>query len=146
MQTEQTHTVGMSEFGDSFEVEVTATNAQGSAAATSEQTNLVGGNAPVNTEAPTVSGTATAGQLLTASSGKWSGTEPITYEYEWLRCNTAGAECATAAAASALPLYMVAGADVGHTLRVNVIAKNLGGQRRSQSAPTATVAGSGPKT
>ena len=91
--TEQTHTVEIGEFGDSFEVEVTATNAQGSASAISEQTNLVGGNAPVNTEAPSISGTATAGQLLTASSGKWTGTEPITYEYEWLRCNTSGAEC-----------------------------------------------------
>ena len=58
------------------------------------------GVAPKNTEAPSVSGTATAGQLLTASSGKWTGTEPITYEYEWLRCNTAGASCTQAAAPS----------------------------------------------
>ena len=57
-ETEQTHAVGLGEFGDSFEVEVTATNAQGSASAISEQTNVAGGNAPVNTEAPTVSGEA----------------------------------------------------------------------------------------
>ena len=140
-QTEQTHTIGIGEFGDSFEVEVTATNAQGSASATSEQTSLVGGNTPLNNEAPSISGTATAGQLLTASSGKWSGTEPITFEYEWLRCNAAGAECSQAAGASALPAYLVAAADVGHSLRVKVIAKNLAGSGEALSAPTATVTG-----
>ena len=140
-QTEQTHTVEIGEIGDSFEVEVTATNAQGTAAATSEQTNLVGGNAPVEDEAPGISGTPTAGQLLTASSGKWSGTEPIVYEYEWLRCNTGGGECTQAAAASALPLYTPAAADVGHTLRVKVIATNIAGKGDAESAPTATISG-----
>jgi hypothetical protein len=143
-QTEQTHAIGLGEIGDGFEVEVTATNAEGKAAATSEETNLVGGNAPVNTEAPSISGTPTAGQLLTASSGKWSGTEPIVYEYEWLRCNAEGAECAQAAAPSALPLYDAAGADVGHTLRVKVIATNLSGKGEAESAPTAIVGGVGP--
>jgi hypothetical protein len=143
-QTEPTHTVGIGEAGDSFEVEVIATNAEGSAAASSEKTNVAGGNAPVNSEAPTISGTAAAGQLLSAASGKWSGTEPIAYEYEWLRCNGAGAECAQAAAPSALPLYLVAGADVGHTLRVKVIATNLAGKGEAESAPTATVTGVGP--
>ncbi len=140
-QTERTHKIEIGEIGDSFEVEVTATNAQGTAAATSEQTNLVGGNAPVESEAPEISGTPTAGQLLTASSGKWSGTEPIVYEYEWLRCNTSGAECAQASAPSALPLYTAAAADVGHTLRVKVIATNIAGKGDAESAPTATVSG-----
>ncbi len=126
-ETEQTHAVGLGEFGDSFEVEVTAMNAQGSASAISEQTNVAGGNAPVNTEAPTVSGEVKEGQLLTASSGKWSGTEPIAFEYEWLRCNTSGGECTQAAGASLLPTYLVSSADVGHRLRVKVIAKNIAG-------------------
>jgi hypothetical protein len=140
-QTEATHSVGLGELGDSFEVEVIATNAQGKAAATSEQTNLVGGNAPVNTEAPSISGTATAGQLLTAGSGKWAGGEPITFEYEWLRCNTSGGGCVQAAAASPLSVYLVAAADVGHTLRVKVTATNLAGKGEAESGPTATVGG-----
>ena len=65
------------------------------------------GVGPKNTEAPKVTGTATAGQILTASSGKWSGTEPILFEYEWLRCNATGGECTQAAAASLLPTYLV---------------------------------------
>ena len=143
--TGQTHEVGVGEFGDSFKVRVTATNDEGSAAAESEETNVIGGEAPVNTEAPAVSGTATAGQLLTASSGKWSGTEPIIYEYEWLRCNAAGAECVQAAAPSVLPTYLAAGVDVGHTLRVMVLATNLAGKGEAESAPTAIVAGIAPE-
>ena len=135
-ETEPTHTVVIGEFGDGFEVEVTAKNAQGTASAISEESSIAGGNVPVNTEAPTVSGEAKEGQLLTAASGKWAGTEPITFEYEWLRCNTSGAECTQAAGASLLPTYLVAAADVGHTLRVKVIAKNLAGTGEAESEPT----------
>ena len=141
----QTHEVGVSELGDSFKVKVTATNAEGSASAESEETNATGGEAPSNTEAPAISGTPTAGQLLTASSGKWSGTEPITYEYEWLRCNAEGGECAQAAAPSVLPVYLAAGTDAGHTLRVRVIATNLAGKGEAESAPTALIAGVAPE-
>ncbi len=140
-QTEPTHSVGLGELGDSFEVEVIATNAQGKAAATSEQTNLVGGNAPVNTEAPSISGTPTAGQMLTASSGKWAGGEPMLFEYEWLRCNTSGGGCTQAAAPSLLPVYTAAAADVGHTLRAKVVATNLAGKGEAESGQTATVGG-----
>lgn len=39
--------------------------------------------APSNTVLPTISGTATVGQMLTAATGTWSGTTPITYTYAW---------------------------------------------------------------
>ena len=140
-ETEPSHTVAIGEFGDGFEVEVTAKNAQGSASATSEESSIAGGNVPVSTEAPSISGEAKEGQLLTASSGKWAGTEPITFEYEWLRCNTGGAECTQAAGASVLPTYLAAAADVGHTLRVKVIAKNLAGSGEAESVASETVKG-----
>src|SRR5256885_735892 len=44
------------------------------------------GNPPVNTSLPTVTGTAQVGQTLTASPGSWSGTQPISYAYQWRRC------------------------------------------------------------
>ena len=65
------------------------------------------GVGPSNTEAPKVSGEAKEGQLLTRLQRQMDGTEPITYEYEWLRCNTAGASCVQAAGASLLPTYSV---------------------------------------
>ena len=131
--------------GHTLVVVVTAKNVAGSVSKASSATTEVLGVGPQNTEAPTISGTATAGQLLTASSGKWTGTEPILYEYEWLRCNTAGGECTTASAASLLPIYTVAGADVGHRLVVKVIAKNVAGSATAESAPTAEVGGVAPE-
>jgi len=139
--TEASYTIPDGDTGHTLRVVVTASNSAGTATATSEPSTQILGVGPKVTEAPTISGTATAGQLLTASSGKWSGTEPITYEYEWLRCDAAGSECAQAAAPSILPTYLVSAADVGHTLRVEVIATNVAGHGVAESAPTATVAG-----
>jgi hypothetical protein len=139
--TNSTFAIPDGDAGHTLRVTVTASNAAGTVSATSEHSLEILGVAPKDTEAPSISGTATAGQVLTASSGKWSGTEPITYEYEWLRCNTAGGECSTASAASVLPLYTVAAGDVGHTLRVEVTAKDIAGTGTAESAPTATVAG-----
>ena len=42
--------------------------------------------APSATAAPIVSGTAKELQVLTSSSGSWSGTAPITLAYQWQRC------------------------------------------------------------
>jgi hypothetical protein len=44
-----------------------------------------GGEVPVNTVAPVVSGTNTVGSVLTTTNGTWSGSLPITYTYQWLR-------------------------------------------------------------
>ena len=41
---------------------------------------------PANTAAPRVTGTPRAGQVLTATNGTWNGTGPLTYTYQWQRC------------------------------------------------------------
>jgi len=135
------YTIPDGDAGHTLRVIVTASNSAGKAQATSEPSTEILGVGPANTEPPSISGTPTAGQTLTAGSGKWSGTEPIVYEYEWLRCNTGGGECTQAAAPSLLPVYTAAVADVGHTLRVNVIATNVAGKGEAVSEPTATVSG-----
>jgi hypothetical protein len=127
--------------GHTLRVVVTAKNVAGSTEKESATTGEVLGVAPKNTEAPAVSGEAKEGQLLTASSGKWSGTEPITFEYEWLRCNTAGEACVQAAGKSILATYSAVAADVGKTLRAKVYAKNIAGTGEKESAATATVKG-----
>jgi hypothetical protein len=68
-------------------VAVTATNAAGSSTALSATSALVV-SAPQNSKFPTVSGTARVGNKLTAKSGTWSGTVPITYAYQWYTCTT----------------------------------------------------------
>lgn len=82
--------------------------------------------APSNTTAPAISGSAQEGSTLTASSGSWSGTTPITFTYAWERCDSGGSSCSAISSATS-QTYTVASADVGHTLRVSVTATNSTG-------------------
>ena len=95
--------------------------------------------APANAAAPTVSGTARQGQTLTASSGSWSGTLPITYAYQWQRCNAGGTGCAGISGAHSAT-YLLVSSDVGHTIRVRVTATNSDGSGQAFSAPTGVIA------
>jgi hypothetical protein len=93
---------------------------------------------PANTALPTISGTAQAGQTLTASSGSWSGSQPIAYGYQWQRCDTAGANCSPIGGATATS-YTATSSDVGATLAVTVTATNSAGSSSATSPPTTTV-------
>jgi hypothetical protein len=93
---------------------------------------------PANTEDPAVVGTAQDGRLVVAKDGEWSGTNPMTFTYEWQRCNSAGASCAAISGATG-KVYRVATADVGNRLRVEVTARNTSGSRTATTAPTAAV-------
>src|SRR5207244_321277 len=93
--------------------------------------------APVNLSLPTISGTAQAGQTLTASPGTWSGS-PTAYSYYWRRCNASGLACATVAGQN-LTTYALSSADVGYTIRASVFARNAAGQTNANSNQTAVV-------
>jgi acid phosphatase type 7 len=95
--------------------------------------------APANSSPPTISGTAQAGQTLTASAGSWTGTAPIRYAYQWRRCDSSGANCANISGATGTS-YAVASADVDSTLRIAVTATNSAGSSTASSAQTALVA------
>jgi hypothetical protein len=73
---------------------------------------------------PVIEGTATAGMVLKASPGTWSGTPPLTFAYQWRRCNSGGTGCSDIAGATG-PEYIVQAADVGGTIRVVVTATDL---------------------
>jgi len=96
------------------------------------------GTAPQNVNPPKARGTAQVGQTLDADHGDWSGTQPITYSYQWQRCNSTGGACAGISGANR-ELYDVKSQDVGHTLRVRVTAKNSAGSSSATSVPTAVV-------
>ena len=95
---------------------------------------------PVNRTAPTISGTPTQGQTLTANPGTWDGTPPLTYGYQWRRCNAAGASCVDIGGATGTT-YVLTATDVGSTIRVVVTLTNAAGSGNATSAQTATIAG-----
>lgn len=43
-----------------------------------------------NTGEPQISGTPRVGEVLRTTRGTWTGTEPITYTYQWRRCQGQG--------------------------------------------------------
>lgn len=92
---------------------------------------------PQPATAPAISGNAVEGQVLTASSGTWSGA-PASYRYQWQRCDPAGASCADLGGATN-SAYAPTSADVGHALRVNVTATNSGGSATATSDQTDAV-------
>ena len=75
--------------------------------------------APVNTAAPTLTGTPAPGQTLTCSAGTWANS-PTSFSYTWLRSGTP-------IAGQASGTYVVQAADQGHTIACKVTASNGGG-------------------
>jgi hypothetical protein len=122
-----------------------ATNAFGSATATSNATAVVPpeGTRPVNTRPPTATGSYVQGQVLRASPGTWTGAAPITFAFRWLRCNANGSGCATIVAATDNS-YFIRNTDVGSTLRVQVTARNSLGSATAVSGPTRVIVAPGP--
>ena len=136
--TEQTYTVVPADIGGTLRVHVTATNVVGSASATSAQVGEVAPSPPANTVAPAISGTPRDGEVLTSTTGTWTGTPTISYARQWRRCDASGGSCADIAGATGAT-YALTPADVGSTLRVTVTATNSVGTASATSAATAVV-------
>jgi len=125
--------------GNTVRVVVTAKNSAGMGTAASSPTAVVAApQAPANTAPPTISGTPQLGQTLTASPGSWTGPQPITFTYQWLRCDQFGGGCFTLNG-STNQTYLLTSADVGHALRVRVKARNEFGSTSATTVPTAVV-------
>ena len=94
---------------------------------------------PVNSAAPSISGTAQEGETLTAAPGAWA-YRPSSFAYQWERCDAAGTACISIAGATSA-IYRAGAGDIGHALVVAVTATNDGGTSApTESAPTAPVA------
>ena len=92
-----------------------------------------GGAAPVNTELPVISGTAQQGSQLTASQGTWSGTQPMTFAYQWLRCASGSISSCGAIQGATAAAYTATATDIGNRLRVRVTATNNAGSAAAVS-------------
>jgi subtilisin family serine protease len=141
--TAATYIAAEADAGSTLRVAVTASNAAGpSAPSTSNQTPVIAtappSAPPANTGAPKITGTATVGQTLSASTGNWT-EHPTAYAYQWRRCDTKGNNCAAIELATTSSYTLVQG-DGGNTLRVSVTASNaLGASAPAASSPTPVV-------
>jgi len=97
---------------------------------------------PTNTQSPSISGTAEVGKTMTADQGTWSGSTPMTFTFQWQRCDSLPTCDDIAGAASSD--YVITPDDVGFTLRVVVTASNSAGAATAASALTPQVTQSPP--
>jgi unsaturated chondroitin disaccharide hydrolase len=114
----------------------TAEGAPNTAAVTLTETAPAGG-VPVNTVAPSITGTAQSGQTLTGVDGTWSGS-PTSYARKWYRNSGAGGTWVQVATTTT---YALTAADVDFAIRFGVVATNASGASpEAFSAQTAAVA------
>jgi endoglucanase len=97
---------------------------------------------PVHKRLPSISGVPVLGSTLHASRGRWVGAS--TFAFEWKRCNVHGAKCKVAHDPASkrhhpASAYVLTKADLGHRIRVTVIATNDHGSTSSISPPTAVI-------
>jgi hypothetical protein len=95
-------------------------------------TTAIQGQVPVNTVAPTVSGSATVGSTWTVNTGTWTGAPAPTIGIFWLRCTqpitttftSVPAGCTAISGANATT-YASTSADLGKYLTAQLAGSNV---------------------
>ena len=133
-----TYVVASTDVGKTIEVKVAAVNTGGTTAAvTSAATGVVVPPTPTLIAAPSITGTSVQGDVLTEHHGAWTNS-PTSYTYQWLRCDSTGANC-TAIAGATAETYTLTAADVGGELIVGETASNGAISAAAYSALTSVV-------
>ncbi|MGH2863251.1 MAG: DUF6531 domain-containing protein [Solirubrobacteraceae bacterium] len=94
--------------------------------------------APSDTSAPAVSGTASSGSQLTATTGDWSGSGTLTQDFQWLSCDANGENCNPIPDAEN-QTYTPTPQDVGSTIEVSVSSSNTLGTSTVTSLATGVI-------
>ena len=124
--------------GKQVRVLVTGTNGDGSSQATSPASAVILANPPVNTVAPSLSGTAQDGVAMTAAKGTWTGVATITYTYQWQLSADGGLTWSDIAGATATTYTPPAGS-AGKQVRVLVTGTNGDGNSQAASPASAVI-------
>jgi fibronectin-binding autotransporter adhesin len=127
--TVSTYTLTSQDAGFTTEVQVTATNAGGSASISSAGSALP--SPPALRAGPSISGTAEQGQTLTEIGARWV-VPPALITRQWYLCDSSTNDCAAIAGATAQS-YVPTAADVGGYVQVLETASNAGGSASTYS-------------
>ncbi len=120
--------------GTAYQVQVDAVTAAGNGAVASPVSATPSG-IPINTAAPTISGTVTVGQTLTVNTGTWNENgDTATFSYQWQTSATGTGGWSDLSGATAAT-YTLAPGDANQYLRALVVATNVAGS--SSAEPTA---------
>jgi subtilisin family serine protease len=140
--TGATYTAASADARYYLRVRVTATNPNGATIATSDRTDvvLVPVLPPASSTLPVVYGPARVGGSLNSTLGTWTGTTPIRYARQWLRCTSTTATSCVEIPRAQGSVYRPTAADTGLYLRLRVTASNGKGSAAALSAPTAAIA------
>jgi peroxidase len=91
--------------------------------------------APEESSPPAVTGTAQVGETLSGTTGTWRGSTPMSFAYQWVRCD---AGCRSIDGTTA-PTYTLTAADAGTLVRLRVTATNSVGSRTALASPIGPV-------
>lgn len=94
---------------------------------------------PSSVVPPAVTGTAVQRLTLAAEPGEWNGSAPLTYTYQWQRCDEDGNACDDIEDATSAT-HVPDESDFDSTLRVVVTATNAAGSATATANATAIVA------
>ena len=117
---------------------VTATNGDGSSQAATAASAVIVSNPPINTVAPSLTGTAKDGVALTAAKGTWTGMATITYTYQW-QLTTDGGTTWTDIPGATATTYTPPAGNNGNQARVLVTATNPDGSSQATSPASAVI-------
>ena len=114
--------------GKRLRIQVTATNAQGSAVQNSESSAVVIAIPVKLRVTPQILGGNVVDTALSLTAGTWDGSTPITFTYSWRRCDPVGdlATCVEIAGATK-STYTPTVQDIGFSLRVWITGTNVAG-------------------
>ena len=144
--TAPAYTASPDDVGSTLVASVTASNGDGSASSVSAATAVVAAapppsqiTPPTSIAAPLITGSAIAGETLSASDGVWGSGGLLTLARQWQRCSALGQACADIAGATGTS-YVLGPDDVGFTLDIVITATDTFGSATATSTLTEPIA------
>jgi hypothetical protein len=137
-----THTTTAADLGHALVVLVQASNSATIQNAFSQATPAVAAatvHGPVALTLPEVIGSEVAGSQLIAATGRWQGVGPVSFAFQWYRCDLLGSHCAVVTGADGAT-YRLGALDAGMTIGLTLRVSDLTGTTTAYTSLAGPVA------